>query len=236
MTSPHGALFWGSRCKLQRAKNLVQEFVSAVERHFAENPPDIRVSAAPKINPNAPLPEQISIAAHVKLLPRETGAIVGDVIHNLRAALDIMAVDLVRAANGNTNGVYFPFCDTAADLPDMIKRRNFHRAGPNAETLLKQFAPYRGGSADLRGLHELDIEDKHHAIIPAITIATAGIYVLETSDGRVEIGPTTSPVAVVFPEGGAFAGAPIVATLEHLIQVVEGVIETFATGVASGKP
>jgi hypothetical protein len=44
------------------------------------------------------------------------GAIVGDIIHNLRAALDLAACDLVRIRGGNDNGVYFPFCNEPDEL------------------------------------------------------------------------------------------------------------------------
>ena len=51
--------------------------------------------------------------------PEEISAIVGDVIHNLRTALDLTACDMVRAAGQSDKDVYFPFSNSAQELNEM---------------------------------------------------------------------------------------------------------------------
>ena len=70
--------------------------------------------------------------------PEDFGAIVGDIIHNLRAALDLAACELVRAVGQSDKGVYFPFSQSESDLDKTIKVRHFDRAGPDAVALLKK--------------------------------------------------------------------------------------------------
>lgn len=41
-------------------------------------------------------------------VPKLFSTRLGDVVHNLRASLDLLAVELVRLNDGNDNGAYFP--------------------------------------------------------------------------------------------------------------------------------
>ena len=50
-------------------------------------------------------------------------------------------------------------------------KKNFDRAGPDAVRLLRTYRPCTGGNATLRALHDLDVQDKHQAFIPAISTA-----------------------------------------------------------------
>src|SRR4051794_31955132 len=52
-------------------------------------------------------------------VPKIFSAVIGDAVHNLRSALDIMMCDLVRLNNGSVAGVLFPFCDD----PDFLEKR-----------------------------------------------------------------------------------------------------------------
>lgn len=165
-------------------------------------------------------------------VPEEVGAIVGDVVHNLRAALDLMAVALVRAKGGNTKNVYFPFADSAENLPARIKDKNFHRAGAEAIKLLEEIAPYSGGNVALRELHNLDLQDKHHALIVhsvAITTATVRVDIDETT-GKVSLVPVDGSrpsAALVFPEDSVFANEEIVPVLHKLVETTAGIIKAF---------
>jgi hypothetical protein len=112
-------------------------------------------------------------------LPLEIEEISGDAIHNLRSSLDHLAVGLVSLNGKSSKGVHFPFSENADQLNEMIKRKNFHRASMESQDLLRELQPYRGGNFALRALHDMDIMDKHHELIP---IFHAGVM------GHVEIG------------------------------------------------
>jgi len=165
------------------------------------------------------------------------GAILGDAIHNMRSALDLMAVSLVDEAKGNTNGVYFPFAESGDELDPMIKRRNFHRAPEEAVDLLRTLAPYKGGNVALRAIHDLDIEDKHKTLIPHLAMTTTPelSMVGSIADGTVELvmAPGAAPtVEFLFPEGTGLHGQPIIPTLHELVKLVSGILDTFEAIIA----
>jgi hypothetical protein len=225
--NPEDQPLWGARSKLARADKLIAELLSAINQHFKDHPPDIQFSYDPPDDPDALLPKNIRSSTNVKRVPPETGAIVGDIIHNLRAALDLLAIDLVRANRGNEKGVYFPFCASADQLDLMIKQKHFDRAGAKAVAVLKTIEPYAAGNALLRHVHDLDIQDKHRAIIPTTTVAVAGLTVGQTDDGRLRIGPATPQVKVQFPDDCVLAGEPLFPTLVDLKREVTNVVDAF---------
>ena len=94
--------------------------------------------------------------------------ILGDAVHNLRSALDHMAVDLVVLNGKSPKRVYFPFANSESELDKQIKDKNFDRTSPTAIAELKKLQPYKGGNRLLRGLHDLDVMDKHQLILPTI--------------------------------------------------------------------
>lgn len=89
----------------------------------------------------------------------------GDAVHNLRAALGLLASELYRINGKSNRNVYFLFASTMADFPIAIKNRNFDKAALDAVALLYTFAPYRWGNELLRAVHDLNIKDKHTALI-----------------------------------------------------------------------
>lgn len=100
--------------------------------------------------------------------PPEISLITGDAIHNLRSALDHLACELVLA-NGQTplRQTCFPIFDTATKYQNMDtkKVRGMSRGALRAIDAAK---PYKGGNEALYTLHELDIADKHHALLTTI--------------------------------------------------------------------
>lgn len=164
--------------------------------------------------------------------PKNVGAIVGDVVHNLRASLDLMAVALVGLKNGNTKSVYFPFAEDEASFPKRIRDKNFHRAGSQAEKLLLEFAPYSGGNKALRALHDLDVQDKHHSLVPhgvSVTTATMRAVIDEAGIRFVPADDLLSTVgaALTFPPDSVFAGEEIIPVLHQLVELTTSVLKAF---------
>jgi hypothetical protein len=196
-------------------------------------------------------------------MPAELPACVGDAIHNLRSALDLLACDVVEYNGGNTIGVHFPFAADAVELEKQIKSKNLRRASPEAVALIRTLKPYRGGNVDLRGLHDLDIHDKHKgpiAIINAVSTPPFGLKLGERvnqipawdsaiKDGQwlmmlpacdnIPLG-TEIPSAFrfAFSNGTPFPGHEVVPTLHRLAEHVAGIVKAFKTlclGDESGR-
>ena len=98
--------------------------------------------------------------------PQEWGAIIGDVIHNLRSSLDYLVRQLVLA-NGKTPSkkTGFPICDNAKKF-EAYGVRKIQGVSNSAVHLVRALKPYKGGNDALWRLHELDIMDKHKLLIP----------------------------------------------------------------------
>ena len=222
MTNPFAA----SKIQMKRANQHIAELERVLEEHFVANPPSFAYTEA--ASPDV----QFNLSAVGA--PECVGAIVGDVVHNLRAALDLMAVGLVEMNGGAatiTKGVCFPFCDHADNLDSMIKKRHFHRAGIEAVRLLQELKPFTGGNAALRALHDLDIQDKHNSLIPNVLTMTSQEFTVDWSSPspafQVVEGSAPS-FAVVFPDESPLAGSEIVPALHELVGLVSGILEEFA--------
>ncbi len=91
------------------------------------------------------LPSDLNSVAMIarirKAPPLALSTVIGDVVHNLRAALDLMACDLVRLNGGNVKGVYFPFANSAEEFPGQIKAKNLDRAGEDVVSLITRLLP-----------------------------------------------------------------------------------------------
>lgn len=224
--------FSQSRLKLRRAASHIKSLEGVIADYFRT---DWYTSKFDQSGEG-----QYSLEMVVRGSPKDFGAIVGDAVHNLRTALDLLAVELVGRNGKNTKNVYFPFADSAANLDDMIKRRNFHRASSSDQELLRSLQPYAGGNHILRSLHDLDIQDKHHSLIPhAAFVTTPRIGVkrdeagnpLGFSEGKLELetDPNERPVLKFsFPEESAFSGEEVVAVLWQLHEHVTSIVDAFA--------
>jgi len=115
----------------------------------------------------------------IKEPPREIALIAGDAVHNLRSALDHLAYQLVLA-NGGTplKQTCFPIFDDIAKYQrmDANKVRGMSQAARDAIDAVK---PYKDGNNALYTLHELDIADKHHALL--ITLVAVGEASIEVN-------------------------------------------------------
>ena len=165
------------------------------------------------------------------------GAIVGDCIHNLRTALDLMASELARLNNKGDKHVYFPFAESEALFPTAIRSKCFHKCGQDAVDLIKTFAPYKGGNKHLRALHDLDIADKHTALM--LTAASQDFEIDEEltvfPNACTRLGLKLKSCQFIFPNDGLLGGSLLIETLEKLVKLVNGIVEAFASMVALRK-
>jgi hypothetical protein len=194
------------------------------------------------------------VATVNEFFPLPISSIIGDLVHNLRSALDLMACDLVRLNGQSTKGVYFPFCNSAADLQQAIKDKNFDRASPAAIAEVIKLAPYKGGNDALRAIHDLDIQDKHRAIIPAILAVRTPDMVIKMGEKENQVPGFESTVtnkrqvlvvfpgifnqfmlgkkvpcelAPVFATGDPYEGHHVVKTLHDFTDLVRTIVDKF---------
>ncbi|MEM6899886.1 MAG: hypothetical protein AAF583_08955 [Pseudomonadota bacterium] len=166
----------------------------------------------------------------VQLPGPEYSGVMGDIIHNCRAALDILACLMVRLNNRSDKGVYFPFAKSAIELDKAITSKKFDRASDSAQRVLRELRPYVGGNVLLRAIHDLDIHDKHRALVPSHgSVATPKIK-CDMLDGRAEIVSveySKPTMRLVFPNRGPLGGQEIIPSLDSMIAIVRTVILAF---------
>jgi hypothetical protein len=148
--------------KIERAYKHISELKSAILAFKETNPYAVRPQANPQTG-------QINYCvAEAPDVPFPVQVISGEIIQNLRSALDYLIVQLldVEGKKPNTK-TGFPVYDSIekyeADPFGKIKliRR---KESINAITATK---PYKGGNDALWKLHQLNIRDKHHMLIVA---------------------------------------------------------------------
>ena len=186
-----------------------------------------------------------------KSYPVDISLILGDAIHNLRTALDLLASELVQLNGQGMEEVYFPFARNAKELDKQIKKKHFDRAGLIAVNLLHKIEPHSEGNKPLRGLHDLDIKDKHQLILlPVAQFFQINNFLLKGPRGELAttiirglgdgISVSAKPedkatwdsirYTAVFdndvPE--VFRGQPIIETLKKLSDIVDKIIKAFS--------
>lgn len=101
----------------------------------------------------------------------EATIIAGDILYNLRSALDHaywQVVSSVATSIGGESSVQFPFSKTAARLEEAVKNRLAHKVSPEFFTFIVALKPHGepGGNDLLYLLHDENGVDKHRALIP----------------------------------------------------------------------
>jgi hypothetical protein len=103
-------------------------------------------------------------------IPKEFSLIIGDAVHNLRAALDLLAFHLVANSGKqfNESAIHFPILKKGNDpnaLKSAIQGACIHFAGAAILNHFQTFQAYKGGHLDLWELNEVDIIDKHRLLL-----------------------------------------------------------------------
>jgi len=111
------------------------------------------------------------------------GAIIGEIVHDFRSALDQLVCEFVRLNGGEPGKMHtFPICGEEPSKGFEVEmrrqwtdRRGRPRHGPlfgvseDAVALIESCQPYKGpNGARLRQLHDLWNTDKHETLIPTI--------------------------------------------------------------------
>ncbi len=166
----------------------------------------------------------------------EVACCVGDAIHNLRSALDLLACEVVEKSGESPKDVHFPFADTEKALTEktatsdnggMVKRHKFHRAREDARKAHLGLRPHGEphGNALLWGLHRLDLIDKHQDLLTLTSeVWGGGLY----RDGTKLTPRNDGGMILVFAPAGLFAGQAVPTVLNSLAGEVERTIQTFS--------
>lgn len=142
----------------------------------------------------------------------------GDILHNLRSALDI-AVNEFLERDQKRRVARFPFAQSDVLLKKEIKDSKCYMGGKALERAITNIKPFKGGNIALWTLHELNIQDKHRALIPAVMHHQLPAMAPVVHEGKMKIA-TLQPQAfnqLEFPQDSAFAGRELVEGLKEML-------------------
>jgi hypothetical protein len=243
--------FTGPHTKIARANKHIAEFSDAVESFGKSVILNFEgFDAAPD-----------SIEWHPRFsaqLPVDFPVIMGDAIHNLRTALDNTVCDLARVRELKYSDLKYPFAKNLGDLNEKLAKMPYARLGEDIIDALRTTRPYKvkeGGHVGLRGLHDLDILDKHTIALPIYLIARAKVPIIGEmmkkagfkgnfdfrypvhEESKITLRKDLQPINVldfsqtkpepVFPKGLPFAEKPVLEVLKGLAKLTEQIVTAF---------
>lgn len=147
------------RLKIDRAKHHINDLNGKINAYLAQRPYTLVVIDDPEAEKRT-----VRIKTNIAI-PDELSMILGDAIHNLRSALDLVVFGMVGNKAPRPEAVQFPFASRVEALEATIKNRQVEFAGEKVVNAIKALKPYPGGDALLYGIHALDIADKHKLIV-----------------------------------------------------------------------
>ena len=147
--------------KIQRGREHLEELRKEIGTFYATKPYEV----TPKRNPSRGL---IYYVSKVDPVPTHLATIAGDVIQNLRSALDHLSWQLFLVGGGTANArnIYFPIAKDA--LSSASKLNELRRMGvrANAIAVFDSIQPFKSGNDEkLWVLHNLNIIDKHRLLV-----------------------------------------------------------------------
>jgi hypothetical protein len=178
--------------------------------------------------------------------------VLGDAVHNLRSALDILYRQAVLFLGGNlTKHTKFPIVESAQVLARVLRSAGLkNEAGEKLVKLIRdEIKSYEGGNWHLCALNDLDVMDKHQFVIPVMELRALYVCLEDEKQAEIRIGPlitskshkfrlkqsgnlkfkskSHAAAAILFPLGTPFEGQSVIPCLHQLSELASGVIGSF---------
>ncbi len=121
--------------------------------------------------------------------------IIGDIVHNIRSALDILICDIGRMrSKTGCEKFYFPFDENKEKLLHKLQTdKKLKRLDFDIVQAIEALKPYKiNGNIDFMGLHELDKIDKHRLVLPTVQ----GVF------GKIDYNQLLNDHGIVNPDTG----------------------------------
>jgi hypothetical protein len=162
-------LFSGSRLKVQRANKHIREIQTILTEFANSDFYTVSIDYNPEQRTNT-----LCFSIDKTGFPiDDTALAIGDVLHNLRSALDHLWYNVVLRCDGRpTDWTRFPVFDAGEELVNAInaalKKKQITIAV--AQFVLETIKPYYAGNPVIWGLHTLNIREKHEVLVPVLKL------------------------------------------------------------------
>lgn len=162
--------------KINRAKTHLLELQTEIKSFMDSHPYRISTKRDPETK------RLIYYVSAVRETPQVISLIAGDIIQNLRSAMDHLAYELFISNGGNeTEGrnIYFPI-EKDFTTYESEKERKTKGMSKGAKDLIDLVKPYNGGNTILWRIHDFNITDKHRSLL---------LVTLRSEFNSIDIGP-----------------------------------------------
>jgi hypothetical protein len=246
-------MFAVARLKIKRANKHINDLVTAIDRFVATDFYDLSV------NKDSNSGEHRLQFRQMIDMPEDIPLVIGDAIHNLRTALDFVATEIIERAGRDTGPrVKFPFYPNKKELICSPPIREIEATSQTdiVSLIINDIRPYPGGNDSLYALHKLDITDKHHFLVPNVSVtelrhvnldvgkAKFRGYTLRVSHGGVlnvvgmsgvfDMQGNGDPAFDVLFQDGPLNGRSVIPTLHQLSQLVTGTVDAIEKAYSAG--
>lgn len=173
----HGEPLYGAKLKMDRAETHLKEAERIITDFMAADPYSFEHSFDANQHCH-------TFRVRGAAIPDSLCAVIGDCIHNLRSALDLMAIELTevglrqkskKMSRAIMDEAGFPICASKSVFEERGRAKVKHWPSV-AQTLLEELEPWKDGShpwsLTVWQIHQLDILDKHKLLIPVGTVFT----------------------------------------------------------------
>lgn len=244
-------MFESAKLKLERANHHISDLRAFFDAFINSNPHTLRISSDPNGYTTIEMRFRDPITPTIPL-------VIGDAIHNLRAALDHATWELVGSDGGTQDRfLSFPMGQTQRDYEASCKGIKTPRQ--DTKDFFIRCSAYKGGGGDvLYALHLLDNVDKHTMLTPLAgasrvslkAISADGSSIVQLTDcavmmgvdgrsrlrvhagWRVELDQKTNPtIEIFFRDVEGLGVKSIIPALMHFSNAVADCLRQFQTFV-----
>lgn len=205
-------MFESAKLKVEWANSHINQLDSTIRTYIQGKPYELRVDRDFSTGQDR-LNCVVKTAA-----PKTISLIIGDIAHNLRSALDILANDVVERDSGTrgSSEARFPIYFDATGFNGGAKK--LKGASADSLAIFERIQPYNTGKKTLRMLHELNIGDKHKLITPVAGFMTVnGIQAKQRNGtGKITVGKA-KPIDI-FVAGTHWLGLQIASAMNFEFQ------------------
>lgn len=140
--------------KIERPDAQIKDLESQIRAFFTK---DVYGIAR---EPNADHTQEVWKFVLKKRTPRAFVTIIGEILHNMRSALDQLMCAIAVQHSGSSRGTYFPLGKTQQIFESELSEKT-KKMPSDARDLIRALKPYPGGNDLLWALHDLNRGDKH---------------------------------------------------------------------------
>jgi hypothetical protein len=186
---------------------------------------------------------------------------VGDAVHNLRTALDHIALEIMQRFEAHLEETGFPIDKDRQSLIEQPRYREIERVVPGIANIIADFIDSNG--PQLIGLDHLDFIDKHRLLLTRVSIAKVSVLRIDDEnkmpsdlppETTLLVLPNGAPltpgsaadlhnrrnssafVEVCFGKGEPFENGPIIPTLHQLSELVSNIRQRLEAHLQRGNP